>query len=476
MDLLKESDEFFANDNPANEASFCQQLKNDFANGSELINLPVAITEGVLDQSATETQLAALLRSKLPPVRCVGRDWFVYRHGVWEKTSADEFAPSALSIQHIKSRTAQKATNILKHVELASQVTGKDFKSFHFEAGGELYINCADCVLVVPSSGSALSQLPHSETYLFTRQMAAKYNPEATCPNYDATLQAALPDPADIELFRCFAGYMLLPDSRHEVALVCYGETRTGKGTVSAGIEAALGDKLVTAISLSQLSNPENKNLAKLAGAALNLSCELDAVEVTSEFFKQLVSGESIDVDRKYRDSISLRSTCKFMFSANHLPRFKTGTDAELRRLLFLRFAKQVHNPDETLKDRIRSEADAVFLFMLDGLRALLAKRTFPTGGLHSIQTREQFRLQNDPVNAFIERQCRLGLNLKIQKDELHQAYTKFCDDNSLYHAEGNSWFFRELFTRHSSLKTKRASLDGHRFHEIEGIELKADV
>lgn len=470
MGALKDPHEFFNEDQPSNAPPFSQKLREDFANGSQQAQNPDG---GALDEHATETQLAGLLQLKLPPLRCVSRDWFAYRHGVWEKTSNDEFAPLALSIQHIKSRTAQKATNILKHVELANQVTGDDLRSFHFEANGKIFINCANCVLAVSASGKEVRELPHSETYLFTRQMAANYNRDATCPHFDAALQAALPDGADIELFRFFAGYILLPDSRHELALVCFGETRTGKGTVSAGIEAALGDRLVTAISLSQLSNPENKNLAKLAGAALNLSCELDAVEVTSEFFKQLVSGEPIDVDRKYRDSISLRSTCKFMFSANHLPRFKTGTDAELRRLCFLRFAHQVQNPDETLKDRIRAEADGVFLFMVDGLRALLASRKFPTGGVQSIQTREQFRLQNDPVNAFIERECRLGLNFKTQKDQLYQAYTKFCDDNSLYHAEGNSWFFRQLFTRYPNLKTKRASLDGHRFHEIEGIELK---
>jgi phage/plasmid-associated DNA primase len=161
-------------------------------------------------------------------------------------------------------------------------------------------------------------------------------------------------------------------------------------------------------ISLSQISNPENKNLAKLAGAALNLSSELDAIEVSSENFKQLVSGEGLDADRKFRDSISLRTSCKFWFNANHLPRFRKGTDAELRRLHFLRFDRKAPRRDETLKERIKTERDGVLLFMLDGLRSLLAARRFPKPSQRSVETRNRFSLQNDPIKAFVDSECLL--------------------------------------------------------------------
>ena len=179
-------------------------------------------------------------------------------------------------------------------------------------------------------------------------------------PSFEAALQAALPDGDDIALMRCFCGYILLPDCRHEAALVCYGDGETGKSTLSAGIQAALGPSLVTECSLTQISDPQNKNLAKLAFAALNLSTELDAVEVGSENFKRLVSGEGIDADRKFRDSISLKTSSKLWFNANHLPRFKSGTDAELRRLYFIGFRQKIQKRDVTLKDRAKTEADGI--------------------------------------------------------------------------------------------------------------------
>src|SRR6266481_2865550 len=83
-------------------------------------------TAVVLDENATETQLARILRSKLPPLRCVREDWYLYREGVWSKTSRDEFKPLALSIQDERTRTAKKTVEILKHVEFSSQTSGKE--------------------------------------------------------------------------------------------------------------------------------------------------------------------------------------------------------------------------------------------------------------------------------------------------------------------------------------------------------------
>jgi putative DNA primase/helicase len=393
---------------------------------------------------------------------------------VWAKTARIEFAALALSIQDPRTRTARKATEILKHVEFASQTNGKEFRSFHYcNQKGEIVINCANCVLVVSPHGMRV--LSHSESYYFAGQMAASYRPDAQAPDFESAVQFSLPDAADVELLRCFSGYILMPDCRHEAALVSYGPAETGKGTVATGIHAALGDQLVTNMSLSQLSDPNNKNLAKLAGAALNLSSELDAIEVSSENFKQLVSGEGLDADRKFKDSISLRSSCKLWFSANHLPRFHKGTDAELRRLHFLRFDRKAPQRDETLKERIEAERDGVLIFMLDGLRTLLSTRKFPKPSERSNETKERFSLQNDPIKAFVEAQCKLGPEFKIPKTQLFNAYANFCEANGIPCEPNLSpWFFRELLNRYQVRKSRSRS-GGERLQELLGIDLNDD-
>ena len=423
----------------------------------------------VLDEHATEVQLAQLLLNEyLPPVRCVGKDWRVYEKGVWRRSSIDEFKPDALSVQHHRSRTARKARDVLKHIEYSTQAKEEDFRSFHFQDdNGEIVINCANYVLAI--SEREIRELAHSEKYYFSRQLAASYVPTSEAPNFEDALQFSLPDPEDIELFRSYSGYILMPDCRHEAALVCYGPTQTGKSTLAAGIESVFGENLVTEFSLSQLSNPENKNLAKLQRAALNLSTELDAIEVGSENFKRLVSGESFDADRKYRDSISLRSSCKLWFNANQLPRFRKGTDAELRRLRFLRFDQKVQAKDETLKAKIKSERDGILLFAIEGLRSLLKAKVIPNGGTGSVQTRTRFQVENDPISSFVDACCHLDADEQVTKDELFRCYKNFCARNGIPIPESDVWFFRKLYDQFHLSDVRRR--DGEsRVRMITGI------
>jgi len=424
----------------------------------------------VPEKDARELELANILIAQIPPLKCVGEDWYVYANGLWRQTSKDEFKPQALAIQHPEARTARKATEVLRHVEFSAQADEKQFKScYRKTAEGLILINCANGVLEVTADGVSLR--PHSPGDLFTRQLAASYHQEARAPLFEQIAGQNLPDQLDVRLFNCFCGYILLPDCRHEASLICYGKTGTGKSTLAHGISAVLGPELVTHLSLAQISAPENKNLAKLARAALNLSTELDAVEVGSENFKLLCSGEGIDADRKYRDSILLETPCKFWFNANHLPRFRKGTDAELRRLHFLHFAHLPPTADETLKERIQAERDGILAIMVGGLQNLLKTRKFSTGGQNSGRTRERFKIENDPVNCFIAARTLPDPAEQTSKTDLFEAYRTFCQQNAVPVSEEDSWFFRLLYDQYH-LKEARPWINGVRVRVIKGIIL----
>jgi len=176
----------------------------------------------VLDEYATEQQLAAILKAKLPPIRCVGEQWFVYENGTWKKTNRDIYKSRALSIQHPKKRTARKANNVLSHIEYEQQTSGEEFYSFcRFDKYGEILINCASGVLRL--SHNNLTVLPHQEGFMFTGQLAAAYRQGVQANMFKQILLQTLPDPEDGQLFELFAGYLLFPDCRFETDLVCYG-------------------------------------------------------------------------------------------------------------------------------------------------------------------------------------------------------------------------------------------------------------
>jgi putative DNA primase/helicase len=239
-----------------------------------------------------------------------------------------------------------------------------------------------------------------------------------------------------------------------------------------SGLEAVFGTELCRHLSLEQICDPQSKLLAQLQYAAVNIATELNAIEtVGGETFKQLVSGERVQADRKYLTDISMQTACKFLFATNYLPRFQHGTDAELRRLRFLKFDHRPAVVDVTLKSRIAEERDGILLWMLDGLRKLLKNAQFPEGGKKATETRARFKLQNDSIGAFVDECCRLRSDDEEIKSHLYDAYQEFCKAGGIPPFEENG-FFRELYAR-CNLRAVRRRDGDQRTQRVVGIVLK---
>lgn len=421
-------------------------------------------------EHATELELARVLAGTLPPLRCVGEIWYVYQNGFWNKKDKSLFKPRALEIQNERSRKARIAGNVLSHLEFGHQVEQSSLRSFYFiNEAGEILLNCQNGVLSVTAQAAKL--LKHSSEYNFTGQIAAAYDPFADAQVFERVLQEALTEPEDILLFRAFVGSILLPDSRFESSLCCYGPTGTAKSTLASGVKAALGPDLITNLTLQQICDPKCFHFFKLHSAAVNIATELNALAVSSENYKRIISGEAIDADRKYLDSVNLETTAKLWFLTNELPKFVNGTDAELRRLRFLRFVPRKWAIDTTLKGQIANEKDGVFAFMVAGLREVLTMSEMPFGAAYSRRTRERFQVQNDPLGTFVSTYCTLDPKAEEFKSRVGDAYNCFCSDNGIPAASAPETFFRKLYERYPVRPVRRWD-ENARVQKVLGIVL----
>jgi P4 family phage/plasmid primase-like protien len=426
---------------------------------------------GSLDEHATEAQLAALLKAQLPPLRCVGPDWYIYENGVWKRVSKELFRPTALAVQNARARTDRKATNVLSHLEGEAQVNEASFSSFHKFDGAAVLINCANGVLRITANQIRL--LPHREDYFFTGQIVARYDAKSEASTFERVLEQALPDPEDLRLFRIFLGYILFPDCRYESVLVSYGDTGTGKSTLAEGVRAVLGKDLVRALSLVQICDPKTFHLSQLRNVALNLSTELNALPILdANNFKLLASGELISADRKNREMITFTSTCKHWFLSNHLPRFQHGTDAELRRLRFLRFGRKPTSPDRSLKQKIVAEIDGIFWLMVCGLQELLKCEHIPEGSAEAKETKQRFKIVNNPIAAFIASRCRLDPAAEVFKDDLTTSFLSFLEEVGLPAPKDTAHFYRELYNHYAGVEESRPRINGNQIKKIKGLAL----
>ena len=436
---------------------------------------PIPADKLTIETARTEFEFATLLAKQLPPIKTVGNAWHVFDRGAWRPIESATLKPQALAILPEHWRTIRRANTLLEHIEAAQQVDPNTFKGFYgYDPDGAVLINVGNGVVKVTAHGFGL--LPHAADYHFTRQTVAQFNPDATAPLFNRVLCEVLPDAEDRELFQLCLGNFLFPDCRFETALVCYGEAGRGKSTVADPVASALGLDLVSRLSMSQVCDPRSYHLPALRFAAVNLGTELTTADIAeSGNFKTLVSGEPIEARPIYGKPFVMQTASKLWFLANSLPRFKHGTEAELRRTRFLRFDYQPPEKDVTLKARLAGELDGVFLFMLGGLRALLALPEIPLGGKDSRAVHERFRISNDPVGAFVQSRCLLDPEVRVSKDTLREAYAEFTARYELPATCGD-WFFRILFERFTSLRETHPRVAGERVRHVQGVQLRSTV
>lgn len=442
---------------------------------AEKTTAATAASAVALANESTEFEFTNKLAVAIGKVIAVSKDWYVYAGGIYKKTSRDIFRPVALEILPPKIRTARSAATLLDHLEGRSQKSADAFRGFYcFDDTGAVLINAENGIVRVTANGTP-ELLPHSESHFFTLRTAARFNPEASAELFLCKLTEMLPDERDRDLLQLCFGNFLLPDCKFEVSLVCYGEAGCGKSTIAEPVAAALAGDLVARLSMQQICDPRSYHIPKLKFAAVNLGTELDVIAVDeSANFKTLVSGEPVEARPIYGEPFTMQTACKLWFLANGLPRFKNGTEAELRRTRFIRFDHAPAVKDVTLKNRLLAERDGVFNFMLAGLQRLLSVTEIPLGGAESQAVHARFKISNDPLGSFIAQHCEFKPDARESKEALKIAFTGFCEKHGTP-IEFGDFFFKRLYERFTNLQDNeiRASIGGERVRCIVGIRLK---
>ncbi len=420
-----------------------------------------------------ESKVYQSLMLKIPPILVYEDDWYKYDGKAWRPTRRKAYSKDAMQVLPLAFRTARLAGNLLNHVEANNQLKEEQLLGAVKMDQGAVWINVNNGVLRVTSADVQLH--PHNPDYLFTGCLPSSWVPNVESDTFQEALKNILHGPKDIALLQWFAGYCLYPDCKqHEVFLICYGPGGTGKSTLAEGIVAAFDDDvLVRKLSLNQIcsSGPGSYSLPTLERAMINLGTELDTVEVDeSGTFKQLISGESIVARSIYGKPFTMKSTCKHWFLSNVMPRFKHGTDAELRRARFLSFAKKPSVLDRQLKDKLILQKDAILAWAVYGLQAILDGIEAPHGGTESTNIMRRFQTSNDPVQCFVSEMCEFG-PYEETKDAVMEAFGQYLDANQFGH-KTREYFFRALYERNPDIQVHRYRNRSPEYY-LQGIRLK---
>lgn len=165
-------------------------------------------------------------------------------------------------------------------------------------------------------------------------------------PSFDAYMSSTFVDPstyatddAMVDFMIKALSYYVYPRNPVPFALVLYGPGANGKSVLVSLLECFFGPRYVSSASMDVLSSKHG--MAAIVGKFLNVVTEDQSKRTDPAVLKALISQESVNLERKYRDAVSYRPTAKHLFSTNRELSFDSVDFGTMRRIFSVPFFRE---------------------------------------------------------------------------------------------------------------------------------------
>ena len=265
-------------------------------------------------------------------------------------------------------------------------------------------------------------------------------------------------------------GLTLFPNQmRHEKFLITVGHGANGKSTILRVWERMLGPQNVTHVPLDALGG--EFRLYEMMGKLANIASDMKRMDKMEEGrLKELVSGEPLQVNRKFKSPLTMVPTARLIFASNELPPINDRSDGIWRRMIAMPFNRQFSEAERDLDraERLRAELPGIFNWALAG-----AMRLFEQGGFTRCQVCEQcageHRQHSDSFLEFVDEMTETGHDKRVLTDDFYRAYVQYCRTTA-GSAKGNAEIGKQVLRLPGVTRTRQSA--GDRKYEYHGIGL----
>ena len=414
------------------------------------------------------------LRFGWPDLRRCRDEFVTYERGAYHsvenaqvRSAVREFLDAALVRQPRKRRTKDGESEASGFEVVPFRPFNKDVAELYHALEDNLYmanpeppcwINgrngppAAECIALQNGILHAPKRrlLPPSPHFFTFNALDFDFDPAAACPKWRETLNQYWPakddgSPADEALLlQEIFGYLLLPWTDLQKIFVFLGAGRNGKGTVARVLARLLGQRNVTAPTMSSLSDPRfgrEPLIGKLAGIVGEAAFGRGDDRVVASAFIKSVSGEDVvEIGRKFKSAWVGTLALRFLFLANTMPGFVDDSPAFGMRTIALRFSRSfADQPDTGLSDKLNGELPGILNWALEGYDRLRRNRRFTTPESSREAVADIVRLAS-PVAAFVQDCCIIDAGdlpkdnrAIISEDELYRSFLIWADRNSVH-------------------------------------------
>ncbi|WHY75725.1 phage/plasmid primase, P4 family [Neobacillus sp. WH10] len=381
------------------------------------------------------------------------------------KAEEDKYRAKLLNDWAKKCERRSIRINSIMDVKPMVSVRKKDFDSHKF------LFNCNNGVIDLKTG----ELLQHERDLLLTKMSPIKYDSTVDCPNWKSFLRsifltpAGNPDTELIEYLQKAIGYSLTGITKEQIMFFLFGNGRNGKSTFINVIQDLMGDyaKQTNSDTFLKKKNDSgiNNDVARLDGARFVSAVESEEGQQLSEaLVKQITGGEKMSARFLRQEYFEFTPEFKVFFTTNHKPIVKGGDKGIWRRIKLVPFTVTI--PDEKvdpdLPEKLKAEMPGILSWAVEGCLKWQADGLGEAKAV--INATEDYRQDMDILGPFLDENCTIHLNTKIEAKSLYENYTKWCNQNGELELK-NRIFYRQLEVR--GFKKEKGAKNKTFFHGI---------
>ena len=426
----------------------------------------------------------------VPRLAWYRQEWYFFDHTGWKCQSEAELEGKLVNWLQEKGRGQVKITkrftsDILHNlIGLCNQFPSAMEEPLWIEDGGKVirspYIAAQNCLLDMQPvlEGSDAPTIRQLTPRHFSRvRLAVPYDQSAKSRRFAKALRQIFKPQQEgdrrIDVFQEFAGWLLDGGSlRLERFLVLYGKGSNGKSVLLTLLRDILGSNNVSSIPLQQLNH--DFMLSDIVGKLANIANEMPRVELFEEgTLKQLVSGDPVQINRKYKDPLTVTPRTKLLFGTNFLPPVADRSEAYFRRVIAMPLFEVFEGDanDIGLLATLRGELPGILNWMITGLARLARNKRFTHCSVCEA-ARENYKLASDPIRQFIDECCVLQKGAIVTIQSAYERYGRWCEE------AGRKKMNRSTFAQGMEKQGIRQRRPGprkasHRPRVFEGVDLR---
>lgn len=356
----------------------------------------------------------------------------IYNDGVY---TSDLKVIEKTLLKYINNSVSSNRTEIIKYLEILADNKNMDSTTYILLENGVLNLETKEL-------------LDYSPKYIIKNKIPVNYNPAAYHELLDKTLNKICCNNHDLRLLiEEMIGYTLFRRNELRKCFILTGNGKNGKSTLLDVLKRLLGKDNIASVALNELN--DRFKTFQLEGKLANIGDDIsDKYIEDNSTFKKLVTGETVNVERKGRDPYDFENYSKLIFSCNNLPRINDLSDGLKSRLLFIpfnaKFSAKDKDYDPFVKDKLMTNESLEYLLKLglDALNRILYNKSFSKVKIVE-DTWNEYEKINNPIVEFIEEH-------EIENEsvsDVFRQYQLWCCENGLKAVSKNK-FGSELRNR----------------------------